>query len=292
MGYTHYFTKAVPVEKFNELQDQIKEDVVRVCERYEDILDVRCTAPVVLDGEGDFGYETLVIDGAYPYDMAFCKTARREYDLPVCLVLLLHAREGMIELSSDGFGQGYIEPEWKRATETLREMFGYELNTSLDKIDTLTVDHFVKSGDTPSKPNQVQVSLEYVGGMDVRSVIVDNKERYEVFHEDWFNYYHERFRYGRDMQSLIRALKILVKRINDIDLKVNLMMDIHISASNSDPVHVGKFVNWFVPYVLLKAGVDKDTIAEKMDEYTGILVENPPTKATFRKERNKQFKGE
>ncbi|MDP2949233.1 MAG: hypothetical protein Q8P22_06820 [Chloroflexota bacterium] len=57
---------------------------------------------------------------------AFCKTARRPYDLAVCAVLLVfkHHLGGQMRVSSDG---GREEDEWLPAEALVKEVLGYEV---------------------------------------------------------------------------------------------------------------------------------------------------------------------
>ena len=60
----------------------------------------------------------------------FCKTARKPYDLAVCLVLLAMKRHApkSVKVSSDGDWDG----EWKEAREVYKSLFGVEVDCPFD----------------------------------------------------------------------------------------------------------------------------------------------------------------
>ena len=77
------------------------------------------------NGIEDDGHETFTIDFNKLTDFAYCKTARKPYDVPVCMCLLIiKAHFGKnFDLSSDGFGRG-IDRNWNEPIRLVKEM-GY-----------------------------------------------------------------------------------------------------------------------------------------------------------------------
>jgi hypothetical protein len=88
------------------------------------------------NGWKDEGHETFLVTREMPEipdwssdksaSFDFCKTARKPYDLAVCLVLLSmkrHAPES-VRVSSDGDW----DAEWTEAREVYRRLFGVEVD--------------------------------------------------------------------------------------------------------------------------------------------------------------------
>ena len=145
MGYTHYwktnnygaqekagFEKALPI-------------VRKILKKYDNIIQKEYDdekKPVVskkqirFNGKGDDGHETFLFVNSdkqgdfYNPSFAFCKTARKPYDVAVCEVLLvLNAFCPALSISSDGFS-GYLEdPEidgtWADAVKNVKQ-YGIE----------------------------------------------------------------------------------------------------------------------------------------------------------------------
>ena len=86
-------------------------------------------------GEPDNSYETFVMNKSGS-DFAFCKTARKPYDLIVCACLLAYVyhSEDTMDLRSDGFaGANYpTEDEWYAAEKYFNKITGHDL-----KVDDL-----------------------------------------------------------------------------------------------------------------------------------------------------------
>jgi len=131
MGYTHYinadrsFTRG---EWSGIVQDVPK--VFAYCEQHNIPLKWEYDSkrgPIVngdtirFNGVGEDGHETFY----YQRKMKgfwFCKTARKPYDLAVCVVLLMLSQAaGFIHLSSDGG----LEDGWDEAIKAYKEIFGH-----------------------------------------------------------------------------------------------------------------------------------------------------------------------
>lgn len=147
MGYTHYYTVATSAksEEGLKLASPVIEDILK---RHAAIVCKEFTCPgeppvitaraICFNGKEDEGHETFVFGvGAGP---AFCKTARKPYDLAVCEVLLaLNAFMPEVSISSDGFS-GYlaeceVEPKldgaWMEAIANVREHYGIRYHVEI-----------------------------------------------------------------------------------------------------------------------------------------------------------------
>lgn len=130
MGYTHYWRKAraaTPGEWDNftgAVRAILAVPSLSGLVQYEsdDASPVQADSNTVrFNGKGDDGHETFVI-GPEACDFDFCKTARKPYDLVVCLVLLAAQATLPCKVSSDGDWSD----EWQRARLLYREIFGKE----------------------------------------------------------------------------------------------------------------------------------------------------------------------
>jgi hypothetical protein len=137
MGYTHYFTQKRDFS--DEEWDEICNIVKKVLD--SDLCPIRfeCDSeePPLVDNsqirfngiEGD-GHETFRITHEMPEEMPFigtfrcCKTARKGYDLIVCLALLAvhNVAPDAVEISSDGEWDG----EWDDSKAIYQTMFSVE----------------------------------------------------------------------------------------------------------------------------------------------------------------------
>jgi hypothetical protein len=150
VGYTSYWNtkKLTKEDKAGYLQAlPIVQDILK---RYKDIIQYEhdTAKPVVaskkeirFNGIADNGHETFYFKptkfqspaGYGDRSFAFCKTARKPYDVVVCEVLLVLKRfMPNLEVSSDGFS-GYLkEPKldgaWPEAIENLRNLYGIKYN--------------------------------------------------------------------------------------------------------------------------------------------------------------------
>jgi len=133
MGYTHYF-KHEKVSK--EVWADIVEDCFDACQSTEvSIIDDRDDSDpkftkehIWFNGINDDGYETFVLEKNGSDGFAFCKTARKPYDLLVCICLAIynHHSPTTIDLNSDGFNNdGTEEPGWVNAKQIVKTVLGY-----------------------------------------------------------------------------------------------------------------------------------------------------------------------
>ena len=134
MGYTHYYTIQDPSQPLRG--SEIAQDIQNIILASEipmgDGSDDPDSQPILehdlvqLNGTGDEAHETLYYP---PYDegngFAFCKTARKPYDVVVCAALLAikHHQEDNVEITSDG----EFDDEWQPAYRLYRRATGREL---------------------------------------------------------------------------------------------------------------------------------------------------------------------
>lgn len=134
MGYTHYYNFKESVDKF---PDALVNDLKRIAKDYEDILEVAQlnNNGINLNGIEANGHETFYLKNNTT-DFNFCKTARKEYDAPVCemLLVLKHYYKDNFDLSSDGFdkedfessNREEVEENWRIAIDGVKNKFGYQ----------------------------------------------------------------------------------------------------------------------------------------------------------------------
>lgn len=129
MGYTHYWSNGA-MEK--ETFEAIKEDAMVIldyCEQngiaFGNFMGTKGTEPVFKEGEfgfngvGEEAHETFAL-GCEHNDFDFCKTARKPYDLAVCMVLLsltYHFADASVRSDGD------IDDEWVEPIETWHKLF-------------------------------------------------------------------------------------------------------------------------------------------------------------------------
>jgi len=93
------------------------------------------------NGKGNEGHETFIITKKKPEpkpwengeSFDFCKTARKPYDLAVCLSLLVcssHAPD-CIRIGSDGDW----DSEWTESRNVFKELFGVEAVCPFDLVE-------------------------------------------------------------------------------------------------------------------------------------------------------------
>ena len=125
MGYTHYWkVKEVEQNKWDMFVEDLKQ--VFSAGSYPIAYDYDSEQPPKLDetgvrfnGIGDDGHETfMLVNEDYSFD--FCKTARKPYDLPVCIALTLAKIHGILGyLHTDGeFG----EDNWSEAVNVIKRV--------------------------------------------------------------------------------------------------------------------------------------------------------------------------
>ena len=139
MGYTHYMTR----DNHDFDKDQWNKailDFYKILPEYMDRLDndpesSQClkanTEEILFNGIGENSHETFYIDrvvseGKY---FNFCKTARKPYDIVVCVSMLIFKKHfpSQLEISSDG---GY--QEWSKAVEIVNDKLGYNIDNPFD----------------------------------------------------------------------------------------------------------------------------------------------------------------
>lgn len=159
MGFTHYWNRKDDFTK--DQWARIREDVLTIIVKHCDknhiplaeeynapMLKCGPTPPVVNGSEVRFngwreeGHETFVMTRNKPEpqpwekgteSFEFCKTARKPYDLAVCLTLLSCARHApdSIRLGSDGeWGS-----DWAEARRVFKELFGVEADCPFDLVE-------------------------------------------------------------------------------------------------------------------------------------------------------------
>ena len=113
MGYTHYWEvkNKIPQDKFDAIGDDLKQvikacndDGIKICGGMGEIEnDV-----ISFNGDGDNGHETCYMTKDKK-DFAFCKTARKPYDIAVTAFLIIckHYLGDDIEVTSDGDNEAF-----------------------------------------------------------------------------------------------------------------------------------------------------------------------------------------
>jgi len=127
MGYTHYWkVQEVEQNKWDTFVDDLKQvlSVGSYPITYEDDIDLPPQIDengVRFNGMGNDGHETFVIVNE-DCSFDFCKTARKPYDLPVCIALTLAKNHGILSyLATDGeFGEG----NWLEAENVISSVLG------------------------------------------------------------------------------------------------------------------------------------------------------------------------
>jgi len=143
MGYTTYFNQKTWTKKDKDGWEKALPIVKKILAKYSEILCFESDEPnkkpvanqetIRFNGIGDDGHETFYI-GNEKNEFAFCKTARKPYDIAVCEIsLILKAFCPNFDLSSDGFS-GYVEHQkdgvqldgfWNDAIQNVKE---YDVN--------------------------------------------------------------------------------------------------------------------------------------------------------------------
>lgn len=149
MGYVHNYgltkeIKEIPTEAFTKIQEVMEEykEILRF-EHDEDKEPLVSNTKIRFNGYGEFGYETLYFSVKELNN--FCKTNTKDYDMPVCITLLLLFQYiPEFKLSSDGFwidkahadefrksGKVALDGYWNDAIDYLNEKYGIEFEWSL-----------------------------------------------------------------------------------------------------------------------------------------------------------------
>jgi hypothetical protein len=138
MGYDHIWKLETPLTK------PFLEDTKKIIEQFEDILEVRdfSSDKIFIDGIGDKGYESFIFFQNPADYKNWCKTDAREYDEPLCMILLvaLYHFQNDFYLNSAGFSmlyekqykEGKLWGYWNKALTNVKEVFGYEFEQVLD----------------------------------------------------------------------------------------------------------------------------------------------------------------
>jgi len=126
MGYTHYFEhKKVSKDTWAK----IVVDCVKVMHAIDTTFEQEFTdKTITINGIGEEGHETFILERKGSDGFTFCKTARKPYDLFVCACLLIykHYSSNTMDLSSDGFNKdGTEEDEWVAARDLVKDTLDY-----------------------------------------------------------------------------------------------------------------------------------------------------------------------
>lgn len=132
--YTHYFTQK---RSFTDKEwDTIiagAEEIIDYCtnvaniklvqEENTDAKPILDSTTILFNGAGDLGHESFYLNKYIKFEcFQFCKTARKPYDLAVCLILLRveAIAPGALAISSDG------DEEWNFPRSIYKELFKQE----------------------------------------------------------------------------------------------------------------------------------------------------------------------
>ena len=155
MGYTSYWNTTKWSKKDKEGFVAALPAVQDIFERYKDIIQFECGDPkpavankkmIRFNGIDDDGHETFIIFNKKKQseygkgDFAFCKTARKPYDIVVCEVLLvLSAYMPGLEVSSDGWtvekSTRVIDGEWEKALQNVEKHYGHVFKKKIEDRD-------------------------------------------------------------------------------------------------------------------------------------------------------------
>ncbi|MBP9562709.1 MAG: hypothetical protein KBE21_04790, partial [Acetoanaerobium sp.] len=151
MGYVHTYRlaeeiKAIPTEAFTKIQEVVEKykDILRLEYDNEDKEPLITNEKIRFNGYKDKGYETFYFSAKELYN--FCKTNARDYDLPVCIILLtLFQYISDFSISSDGFWISKAEADeftktgkvklygyWNEALEYMKNEYNIEFDWHLN----------------------------------------------------------------------------------------------------------------------------------------------------------------
>jgi hypothetical protein len=149
MGYTHYWYqhKDFTTEQWSNIQKDVLDIIVKYCDKNHVALTEEYDSPMLVcgptppiaskamirfNGWREEGHETFMLEKKMPmpripgrnYHFNFCKTARKPYDIAVCLVLLICATHApdVLSISSDGSW----EEDWTEARKVYKQLFNRE----------------------------------------------------------------------------------------------------------------------------------------------------------------------
>jgi hypothetical protein len=150
MGYTHYWR----FHRDKMTTEDIRNTFKAVSEEIKDIIDNQIPQskeilrgglgegePIIneteiwFNGESklDMDYETFCITWKDEVPFGFCKTARKPYDLLVCLSLLSflnHYGSNIFQLSSDGNAE-----DWQEAVDLYNDVTGKEVSNPFEEAE-------------------------------------------------------------------------------------------------------------------------------------------------------------
>lgn len=141
MGYTHYFYQPKNTLDKEKWANMIL-DFYKILPNYMDYLDndpdsSQClkanTEEILFNGIGEDSHETFLFerkpDLSYTSEEGekvfnFCKTARKPYDIVVCITMLIIKKHfpDIITISSDGG-----ESEWEESVQVVNNKLGYNI---------------------------------------------------------------------------------------------------------------------------------------------------------------------
>ncbi len=109
MGYTHYWETDRAL-KVSVIQATL---IAEILKEHADVLDIADHGPSVLDfnGIGEEAHENFYVEYGKNIKFAFCKTARKPYDIAVCKCLLVLSLSAGFNFSSDGGCDGKLDDE-------------------------------------------------------------------------------------------------------------------------------------------------------------------------------------
>lgn len=131
MGYTHYWdtNEDLTPEEWNEVTEK-SNTIIQHCQNqgiqlvYDfdegDQLPVIDGSHILFNGLEEEGHETFILTRSQT-NFCFCKTARKEYDLAVTMILIAvyNAAPSKVSVRSDG-----DLSDWEEATQTYQNLFG------------------------------------------------------------------------------------------------------------------------------------------------------------------------
>ncbi len=128
MGYTHHFEfendgDQLPDEVVAELKELCEKTEVPLCAEYgSDLPPLFSPRLIRFNGVAENGCDDFILDFQDSFS-DFCKTARKPYDLPVCICLLvLSIKFPGFSFSGDGiWGDGEWDELWSAAVDYLIE---------------------------------------------------------------------------------------------------------------------------------------------------------------------------
>lgn len=154
MGYTHYWNRKgdFTTEQWNKIREDFltvskhcDRNKIPLAEEYDVPMPSRpvCNSTTIkFNGCREDGHETFFMTRKkpepQPWESAgsfdFCKTARKPYDLAVCLTLLVcvHHAPDSIKVGSDGDWDG----DWLESRQAFKAIFGIEAECPFEEATT------------------------------------------------------------------------------------------------------------------------------------------------------------